>query len=145
MQVIKGIMARLSLIALLSLLIGCQPIAPTAEFTSQAKTSSAQPAIEFPPPYDDNGIRIAVDGLYRVGDSVVGVTGIATNVTKRDFRQCTVNLDIVDRSGVKVGDAIASTQGLHAGQQWRFQAAFTIPFQAFFAAVRPNRVTVTAS
>ncbi len=85
--------------------------------------------MEFPPAYEESGVRIVVDGLYRLGDTVVGVTGMATNTTNADVRQCTVNFDVVDQSGVKVGDAVASTLGLKPGQQWRFQAAFTIPFQ----------------
>ncbi|MGE5307034.1 MAG: FxLYD domain-containing protein [Alphaproteobacteria bacterium] len=99
------------------------------------------PQLEYPDPYDQNGIRVEVGGVYRRDISVVGITGIASNGTGRDLQSCLIYFDIVDSSGIKVADAVASVQGLRAGQQWRFHATFTTPLSTFFkGAVKPNRV-----
>lgn len=98
--------------------------------------------IELPEPYESNGLNVEVEGLYKQGFTVVGISGIAENVSGKDITSCFLSFDVVDADGIKVGDAFASTQGLRAGQKWRFQALFTIPFRTAFKAIRPGRATV---
>jgi len=103
------------------------------------------PAVDLPAPYSDHGVLITVDGLWRNGDGqVLGVSGTAKNVGNVDLITCMINLAIVDASGIKVTDAVASTQGLDRGQTWRFQAAILAPFSVSFKAVRPGKVLVFA-
>ena len=102
----------------------------------------AAPQVGLPSPYTQNGVTIVVDGLWRNGaGDVSGISGIATNVTHRDLTVCIINLDVLDASGVKVSSAIASTTGLKAGQQWRFQATFTTPYAVSFSSIGPGSIT----
>lgn len=103
---------------------------------------SPTPRTELPAPYERNGVRVSIQGFYKQGISVVGLTGTAENVSGKDLSVCSLSFDVVDADGVKVGDAIATTQGLTAGQKWRFQAVFTTPFRTTFKAIRPGKVTV---
>src|SRR5262245_16319459 len=98
--------------------------------------------LEWPAPYEQEGIRVTVDGFYRQGMSIVGISGTAENLGTRDLRVCTINFDVIDSDGVKVGDAMAFTNGLAGRQKWRFQAPFTTPFQITFKEIRPGRITV---
>lgn len=100
-----------------------------------------RPKIDLPAPYEQDGLRISVDGFYRRGMSYVGLTGTAENVGSKDYTTCSITFDIVDSMGAKVGDAIAHTQGLRAGQEWRFQALFTTAFATTFKGIRAGRVT----
>jgi len=96
----------------------------------------------LPAPYTQQGIQVTVDGFYRQGMSIVGLSGIAENVGSRSWSVCTISFDVMDAEGVKVGDAVAFTNGLAVGQKWRFQAAFTIPFGATFKSIGPGRMTL---
>ena len=98
------------------------------------------PRVTLPEPFTASGIRVTVDGLYESGSTVHGVDGLAENLSGRDFSACFLNFDVLDEQGVKVGDAIASTTGLAAGQKWRFQAIFTTPFKTRFQALKAGRV-----
>lgn len=100
------------------------------------------PKIDLPAPYEQDGLQISVDGFYKIGTSYVGLTGTAQNVSGKDLTMCSITFDIVDSMGAKVGDAIANTQGLRAGQEWRFQALFTTAFATTFKGIRSGRVTV---
>jgi len=85
---------------------------------------------------------VTVDGFYRTGISIVGITGVAENTTDRDLKMCAVYFDVLDKEGVKVADALASSQGLAARQKWRFQAVFTNPFSTQFELIKTARVMV---
>lgn len=107
------------------------------------------PQLEYPSPYVQYEVRIEVDGVYRRGlgvygaiAPVAGITGTATNLTGRELKECTIYFDIEDSSGVKVGYALAHAHGLRAGQQWRFRADFTTPFETSFKSIRPSRVII---
>jgi hypothetical protein len=94
----------------------------------------------LPAPYTTNGVRVTVEGLYTSGTTVLGVAGLAENTNTRNYSSCFLTFDIVDSEGVKVGGATAATNGLVAGQKWRFQALFDVAFRTSFQAVRPGRV-----
>jgi hypothetical protein len=104
-----------------------------------------EPVVDLPPAYTDHGVTITVDGLWKNDyGQVLGISGTAKNVGAVDLLTCMVHLDIVDGGGVKVSDAVASTQGLARGQTWRFQATLMSPFSVSFKAVRPGQVMVFA-
>jgi len=86
-------------------------------------------------------VRVVVDGLWKdAAGNVAGISGLATNESDKDLSICNVSLDILDDGGAKVSTAIASTIGLKAGQNWRFQAVFANPFSVSFKSVAPGTV-----
>ena len=90
-----------------------------------AMVAPAPPQISMPAPYTDKGLSVTVNSLWKDGNgTVVAITGIATNISAQDFTSCTISLDVLDASGVKVSSADASIDGLKVGQKWRFQALF---------------------
>jgi hypothetical protein len=123
----------------ITLLSGCATAPPAS-----APPASAPPAVNMPAPFTDHGVTVTVEGLWRNGDGVVGVSGTATNTGSAPLIGCTINLDVVDSSGVKVSDALASTQSLQPGQTWRFQAVFMSPFSVSFSSIRPGKITAFA-
>lgn len=97
----------------------------------------------FPSPETRKGVHVKVDGLYRAGMGVVlGLSGTATNNTGRDLRGCGLGFSILNGQGEKVGDAVAFTQSLRAGQVWRYQAVFSVPFATTFERVELAEVTL---
>ena len=124
------LMRAFALVATL-LLLGC------------AATAPMQPQVSLPAPYTEHGISIEVDGLWKDGyGNVIGVSGLATNVSGRDLMLCQITLDILDASGVKVSGALAATNGLRAGQKWRFQATFMNPYAVSFRSIAPGQITI---
>lgn len=105
-----------------------------------AACAPPRPQIELPPPFDRNGVHVAVEGFFQAGTTIVGLQGTAENTTSKDLSSCFLYFDVVDGQGTKVADALASTLSLAAGQKWRFQATFTAPFRTTFQAIRPGRV-----
>jgi hypothetical protein len=99
-----------------------------------------RPPLQLPAPFEQSGVRIAVDGFYQTGKTIVGLQGTAENITGRDLSACILYFDVLDAQGTKVADALASTSGLAAGQKWRFQAVFMTPFRTSFQAIQPGRV-----
>jgi hypothetical protein len=86
------------------------------------------------------------DGLYRDGyGTVVGISGIATDVSAGDLTLCQLTFDVLDASHAKVSNAVAATNGLKAGQSWKFQAVFTTPFSVQFTSIAPGTVTAIAA
>lgn len=109
---------------------------------------SFEPKISYPEPFDWHGtmgekrysLRIEIEGLYWVGGNVSGISGIATNTSHYDINACVLTFDILDKDGIKVGDAIASTNSLKVGMKWRFQATFTNPFLTSFSEIRAGNI-----
>lgn len=102
--------------------------------------------IKMPPPYTQGALHIALDGLWRdVSGNVSGVSGIATNVSGHDLLLCSVSLNLLDDAGVKVTEALATTNGLQLAQQWRFQATFSNPFSTTFTSIAPGVTTCLPS
>jgi hypothetical protein len=125
---------RITAFAAALALIGCASITPP------------EPQVNLPAPYVDQGVSVTVDGLWKNGyGNVVGVSGLAINVSGRDLALCQITLDILDTSGVKVSSAMAATSGLKAGQKWRFQATFLNPYVVNFRSIEPGQITVIAS
>lgn len=60
-----------------------------------------------------------------VGEFSSEITGEATNTSDRDYEYVQLGFALFDRTGAKVGDALANTSGLAAGQRWRFEAIGT--------------------
>lgn len=87
-------------------------------------------------------MSIAVDSLWRdASGNVSGISGIATNVSGRDLTLCQITFNVLDATGIKVADAVASTNGLKAAQKWRFNATFLNPFGENFASIVPGQTT----
>lgn len=100
------------------------------------------PQIDLPAPFEDQGVQISVDGLFKLGQTYTGLTGTAHNVSSSDYTTCAISFDVIDTDGSKVADAFASTQGLRSGQTWRFQALFTSPFGTTFSSIQSGQVIV---
>lgn len=60
-----------------------------------------------------------------VGQFSVEITGEATNESGRDYDYVQLEFGLYDATDAKVGDALANTSGLSAGQRWRFEAMGT--------------------
>ena len=109
---------------------------------------SLGPQVSYPAPFEwkwskdgkDYCIQVEVDGLYRMGGYVTGFSGIATNTSAYDLNGCIIRFDVLDKDGVKVCDAVASTQSLKAGMKWRFQAGFMTPFSTRFSTIKPGSI-----
>ena len=83
-----------------------------------------------------------VTGLsYNGAGQVVAINGIATNKSGRDLQTCMITFDLLNSSGVKVGEAVASTLNLRDGQQWQFQAFVGGVFGVPISSVQPGSVT----
>ncbi len=111
-------------------------------FMAGCAVQPLQPKISLPTPYTQGVLSITVDGLYRDGNgTVIGVSGIATNVAGQDLTSCTITFDVLDATGAKVSSAIAVTNGLKAAQNWRFQATFMNPFSVNFTSIVPGQTS----
>jgi hypothetical protein len=142
-----SIMTKLTYIvssALAMALCGCAT--PGAKTPNQAQSTIPVQApvaaqMSLPDVYVDKGIKVTVDGLWKseTGD-VLGVSGTAKNVTKRDMKFCSVMLDVLDHDGVKLATAQATVAGLKVGQTWRFQATLSAPYQIKFASIKSGSI-----
>ena len=52
------------------------------------------------------------------------ITGIAKNVTNRDFSYASIEFSVYDSEGNNMGTAFANINNLAAGDTWRFEASF---------------------
>ena len=106
------------------------------------------PRVGLPDPFEQQGVQVVVEGITTVGSGyyvtpkLAGIYGIATNASDRNIRMLIIRFDVVDGAGVKVSEAHAHTNGLQAGQQWRFKASFSPAFTAIAPAVTRGRVQV---
>jgi hypothetical protein len=50
------------------------------------------------------------------------IRGTARNESGGDYEYVQLTWSVLDSSGAKVGDALANTSGLQAGQSWRYEA-----------------------
>lgn len=60
-----------------------------------------------------------------VGQFSVEITGEAINESGRNYDYVQLEFGLYDATDAKVGDALANTSGLSAGQRWRFEAMGT--------------------
>lgn len=73
---------------------------------------------------EDTGIVLRnVEG--NIGEFSSEVRGEATNESDTDYSYVQVSFAFYDSTGAKVGDALANTSGLDAGQRWVFEAVGT--------------------
>lgn len=108
--------------------------------------SSCASTFELPGPYSDQGLRVEATGYYYVTHGLTrkihGIEGLATNETGQDLGMVVLNFDVLDDSGVKVADAMASTSNLEAGGTWQFQAVMMSPFGSRVSRIEPGSVTM---
>jgi hypothetical protein len=136
----------LTLVACLAM-TGCEttspslPQRPAEPQRPPAPQRPPEPKVNLPAPYTSRNVTVTVEGLWKNGlGEVSGISGTAKNVGNVDLKLCEVKFDILDSTGVKVSDALASTYGLNAGQTWRFQATFTTPYAVSFSTVQASKV-----
>lgn len=75
--------------------------------------------------YDKNTGIVLRDVEGAVKQFSVEITGEATNESDQDYRYVQLEFGLYDSTDAKVGDALANTSGLSAGQRWRFEAMGT--------------------
>jgi len=86
--------------------------------------SAVAPKLDLPSPVVVNDVRVELTGVlshYGRG-GVGGFRGAATNTSDEALTYCIITLELLDPSGAKIGDAMATTTHLDAGQTWRFDA-----------------------
>jgi hypothetical protein len=72
----------------------------------------------------DSGIVLR-DVSGGTGQTTVEITGQATNESDQDYEYVQLEFGLYNSADTKVGDALANTSGLPAGQRWRFEAVGT--------------------
>lgn len=125
---------RRRLLAAFSLAAVGTACAPIAQY--------AQPKIKLPEPSTHDGLLVRVDGLLFLGYGVAGVRGVVENTTWNTFRSVSLNFDLLNAEGIKVGYAMAATNGLAHIQKWAFQAMILAPSAVQFSEVSKPRVQV---
>lgn len=87
--------------------------------------SAVAPQLDLPSPIVVNDVRVELTGvLTHYGRGAVGgFRGAATNTSDEVLTYCIITLELLDPSGAKIGDAMATTTHLDAGQTWRFDAS----------------------
>lgn len=86
--------------------------------------SAVGPKLDLPTPVVVNDVRVELTGVlshYGRG-GVGGFRGSATNTSDEALSYCIITLELLDPTGAKIGDAMATTTHLAAGQTWRFDA-----------------------
>lgn len=107
---------------------------------SGCATTEQGPKVALAAPDEDQRIALTVDNpLTGSTGDVWGLSGTARN-DGSDLATCMLTFDIMDASGTKLGDALASTEGLQSGQTWRFQATISVPSSLNFDSIQPGRV-----
>ena len=103
---------------------------------------SEKPQINLPAPYADQGVSVAADRLWRdAGGKVAAISGTAMNMSGRDLTHCQIRFDVLEQ-GTQETHAIAVINGLTAGQESRFEATFTPPFDVDFSQIVPGQIIV---
>jgi hypothetical protein len=91
---------------------------------SEESSGSSGDEEQYPNAYvynEDDGIVLR-DVSGSTGQMSVEITGEATNESDQDYDYVQLQFGLYDSSDAKVGDALANTSGLPAGQVWRFTA-----------------------
>lgn len=76
--------------------------------------------------YDENTGIVLRNVQGSVGEFSTNITGEAINESDQDYGYVQLTFSLFDSSDAKIGDALANTNGLVAGQQWLFEAIGTI-------------------
>lgn len=73
--------------------------------------------------YIHEGSGIVIESAsYQSGQFTSSVTGTVVNGSENDYSYVQIEFDLLDSGGTKVGDALANTSGLDAGQEWNYEA-----------------------
>jgi hypothetical protein len=108
---------------------------------------STGPRVNLPAPYTQDNVKVVVEGLWIDGydgdgyDKIIGVRGTATNVGSVDLLTCSIEFNVVNKSGARVAAAHTIMLGLKSGETWAFQATFSTPFAGSFKSVEPGTIT----
>lgn len=97
---------------------------PLIAAASVSSCATVAPKLALPAPVVVNDVRVEVTGVlkhYGLG-GIGGFRGAATNQSSEPLSYCVITLELLDPSGAKIGDAMATTTHLDAGQTWRFDA-----------------------
>lgn len=81
--------------------------------------------LDLPSPAVVHDVRVEVTGVLRhggIGGGVAGFRGVATNLGDETLSFCTVTFELLDPTGAKIGNAMATTQHLAPGVPWKFDA-----------------------
>jgi len=115
-------------------------------FTSACATTSRS-HLSLPTPAVVNDVRVEITGVLRAGafGGVAGFQGLATNTSSEPLQFCTVTLDLADAAGVKVGQAMATTQHIAPGGSWKFDAYSTATVGSSVERVQVVDVTTNKS
>lgn len=95
---------------LLSMLSGCKYSSPAW--------------MNMPPPIEQHGVQVKVEGVKRLSYWFLGISGEASNVSGKDYQGCTITIDCLDSLGSKVGRATATCDEFEDGAVWNFTADF---------------------
>ena len=99
------------------------------------------PPIAFEGPVLTAGVEVNVSSLLRgPGGQVLAVAGDARNDRPDDLAQLKIVFELLDPTGIKLGDATAQTAGLRSGQIWRFDAEARTTYRGQVARVRVDRI-----
>ncbi len=106
--------------------------------------SPARTDVEFPPPYEENGVHVRLYGvLVNRWGGVAAFPGVAKNTSGQDLASVTLTFGLYDADGAKVGQAIAITSDLKKDDVWKFQATVIGQHTSVrFKRVKPGRVQV---
>jgi len=75
--------------------------------------------------YDENSGIVLYDVEGTADEFSITITGEAVNDSGQDYSYVQLTFALYDESDVKVGDALANTNGLADDQRWRFEAIGT--------------------
>lgn len=75
--------------------------------------------------YDESSGLVLNNVEGTIGQYSTEITGEAKNVSGNDYDYVQLTFGLYDETDAKVGDALANTSGLDAGQRWRFEAMST--------------------
>ncbi len=100
--------------------------------------------LEFPDPYQENGVHVQLDGVVKSQSrAILAFSGVAENRSGHDLGMILLRLDLFDATGAKVAEARAFSGGLKKDGVWRFQALVIgqltrVPFKR----LEPGRILV---
>ncbi len=110
---------RIVTIGLVILLVTFAFIAVTLSGCSSLVDDSSDAKVKSK--LDISNTKMSVEYSEYLGYSAE-ITGIAKNVTKRDFSYASIEFSIYDINGNNLGTALANINNLAAGDTWNFEA-----------------------
>lgn len=101
--------------------------ASRSDSTSGGNGGSESLEAQYPNHYaiDESNEIVLRDVEANADEFSVTIEGEVINASDRDYSYVQLGFGLYDSTGAKVGDAVANTSGLAAGQRWRFEAVGT--------------------